>query len=247
MNDTKALEVTDLTVAIDGHTIIDNISFTIDAGTTAVIIGPNGAGKSVLLKSLLGLMPKQSGNVKFFGKHHEQYQQISPLISYIPQYVDFEYNFPLTVSGLFSLKSPRPIGMSSTEKQRMKELLRMVNVSDLEKKKLSALSGGQLQRVLIAYSLMDHPKILLLDEPAAGIDVQGQETIYPLLARIQDEEKLTLVIISHELQIVMQYADQVLCLNKELLCAGIPQKVLTNETLQKMYGAPVGHFDHHTH
>lgn len=247
MNEDPALDVSDLTVKLDSHTIIDNISFTVDSGTTTVIIGPNGAGKSVLLKSLLNLIPKTSGTVKFFGTDHEHYRRIAPLLSYIPQYVNFENTFPLTVRGLFSLKSPRPIGMSDIEETRMRELLDMVNVGKLELQRLRVLSGGQLQRVLIAYSLMDHPKLLLLDEPAAGIDVQGQETIYPLLKRIQREEKLTLIIVSHELQIVMQYADQVLCLNKELLCAGQPHKVLTNETLQQMYGTPIGHFDHQHH
>lgn len=247
--DAPPLEVADLTVTIDGHTILDNLAFTIDAGTTAVIIGPNGAGKSILLKTILRLQDKTSGSVHIFGTPHEHYRQIAPLISYIPQYVGFDYAFPLTVRGLFSLKSPRPLGMSDTEQQRMRELLTTVKAEHLANQRLGILSGGQLQRVLLAYSLMDHPKILLLDEPAAGIDVLGQETIYALLSRIQQEEKITLVIVSHELQIVTQYADQVLCLNKKLFCAGIPQKVLTNETLQRMYGTPLGHFLHqpHTH
>lgn len=244
MNEPVALTVENLTVELAGHTIIDNISFTVATGSTAAIIGPNGAGKSVLLKTILRLLPKTSGHVHIFGIEHERYQRVAPLISYIPQMIDFDQTFPLTVQGLFSLKSPRPLGMSSVETQRAAELLDFVGASHLANQRLSVLSGGQLQRVLLAYSLMDQPKLLLLDEPAAGIDAQGQETIYPLLARIQKEQRLTMIIVSHELQIIMQYATQVLCLNKKILCSGIPQKALSNATLQRMYGAPVGHFAH---
>ncbi|MFH1354374.1 MAG: metal ABC transporter ATP-binding protein [bacterium] len=245
MNDSPALKVASLSVELDGHTIIDDINFTVSAGSTTAIIGPNGAGKSVLLKAILRLLPKTSGQVRIFGIEHEKYRRVAPLLSYIPQVVSFDRSFPLTVQGLFSLKSPRPLGMSSTESRRAGELLDLVGASHLANQRLGILSGGQLQRVLLAYSLMDQPKLLLLDEPAAGIDVQGQETIYPLLARIQKEEQLTMVIVSHELEIVVEYADQVLCLNKKIMCSGLPHKVLSNETLQQMYGTPVSHFSHH--
>jgi len=244
MNDAPALEVKDVTVELGGHTIINNISFTQAPGTTTAIIGPNGAGKSVLLKAILRLLPIKSGEVRIFGHDHRDFKRVAPLLSYIPQAVDFERTVPLTVRGLFALKSPRLFGMTSIEEERMVRLLNLVGAGNLVDRRLSILSGGQLQRVLLAGSLMDQPKLLLLDEPASGIDAKGQETIYPLLARIQREEHLTLLIISHELQIVMEYADQVLCLNKELLCVGLPHKVLTNETLQRMYGTPIGHFEH---
>ncbi len=239
-----AIKVTDLSVTLDQHLIIDNISFSIPDNSTTAIIGPNGAGKSVLLKTILRLIPKNTGQVDIFGTPHEQYRKISHLVSYIPQRINLDRHLPLTVQGLFSLKSSRPLGMSAAENKRMLNLLDMVGAGSLLTSRLHVLSGGQMQRILLAYSLMDNPKLLLLDEPAAGIDTQGQETIYPLLRRIQTRDKLTLVIISHELQIVMNYADQVLCLNKQLLCSGRPHKVLTNETLQAMYGGTVSHFEH---
>ncbi len=243
----NALTVSNLTVELDGYTILENISFAVPIGSITAIIGPNGAGKSVLLKCMLKLLPKKSGEIQFFGINHENYRKVAPVISYIPQYFDFDRTFPLTVGGLFSLKSPRLIGMNGVERQRMHDLLAMVGATHLIGKRLSVLSGGQLQRIMLAYSLMDEPKILFLDEPAAGIDMQGQETIYPLLARIHKEERITLVIVSHELQIVMNYATQVLCLNKKLLCSGVPEKALTNEILQQMYGGEVGHFRHDHH
>ena len=182
--------------------------------------------------------------MRIFGINHEQYRRAASLVSYIPQQPEFDRDFPLTVEGLFSLKSARPIGMTSVEKERMNDLLDLVNMKPHLHKKISTLSGGQLQRILIAYSLMDHPKMLILDEPSAGIDIQGQETVYALLERIQAEERLTMLLVSHELDVVMQYADQALCLNQKLLCAGIPRKVLTNEILERMYGTPVGHIAH---
>lgn len=247
MNAPPALEIKNVTVALGGHTIIKNISLTAEIGSTTAIIGPNGAGKSILLKSILRLVPIASGTVQIFGHDHSHVRAVAPLISYVPQVVDFDRDFPLTVQGLFALKSKQFFGLNQAEKSRMNRLLAMVGASHLVSKRLSVLSGGQLQRVLLAHSLMDHPRLLLLDEPAAGIDAQGQETMYPLLNRIKAEEKLTLVIISHELQIVMQYADQVLCLNKTIVCSGVPHQVLTTETLQRMYGSPMGYFTDHHH
>jgi zinc transport system ATP-binding protein len=242
--DTAALDVKNVSVELDGHRIIESITFTVPAGSTTAIIGPNGAGKSVLLKAILRLIPKTKGDVQIFGINHEQYHKAAPLVSYIPQQIDLDREFPLTIEGLFTLKSPRPLGMTEAERTRMNDLLHLVNMHPFKHRKISTLSGGQMQRVLIAYSLMDHPKILMLDEPSAGIDVQGQETIYTLLKRIQQEEHLTMILVSHELDVVMQYADQVLCLNKKLLCAGMPRKILTNEILENMYGTPIGHVTH---
>lgn len=243
-----AITVTNLSVIVDGHTILENLSFTVPVGQTTAIIGPNGAGKSILLKAILRLIPKQSGTVEIFGTPHEQYRSIASAISYIPQKLNFDRSFPLTVHGLFSLKSHRSIGMSGADEERMHHLLDLVGMGQHLKSKISTLSGGQMQRVLLGYSLMDQPKLLILDEPSAGIDVQGQDTVYALLRRIQEHEHLTLLLVSHELEIVMQYASQVLCLNRQLLCAGVPREVLSNELLQKMYGSPVGHFAHsHPH
>lgn len=243
-----AIAVAGLTVVLDGHTIVEDVSFTIPAGQTTAIIGPNGAGKSILLQAILRLIPKQSGHVEIFGTPHEQYRKIARDVSYIPQKLSFNRSFPLTVHGLFALKSRRWLGLSPDEEARMKALLQLVGMPRHLDSRISTLSGGQMQRVLLGYSLMDQPKLLILDEPSAGIDVQGQDTVYTLLHRIQEQEHLTLLLVSHELEIVIQYASQVLCLNRQLLCAGVPREVLSNDLLEKMYGSPVGHFAHsHPH
>lgn len=241
--DTPAVEAQHVSVTLDHHRIIDDVSFVIPQGQTTAIIGPNGAGKTVLLKALLNLLPS-TGTITIFDQPHQQYAAVAKLISYIPQRIEIDHAFPLTVRDLFSLKSSRWLGIKKKEQQRMSELLSLVGLTHHARQRLSTLSGGQLQRVMLAYSLMDEPKLLFLDEPSAGIDVQGQETIYALLKRIQEQTHLTMVLVSHELDIVMKYCQQVLCLNKQLLCAGVPRDVLSPELLEKMYGTGVDHFAH---
>jgi len=244
MESSAAITVTELTVMLEGHTIIDNVSFTVPAGETTAIIGPNGAGKSVLLKSMLGLIPAAHGTVSILETENTSLARIAPRLSYIPQSLKIDPAFPLTIAGLFSLKSPRMVGATPAEAERMSELLALVGMKGREHLRLATLSGGQLQRILLAYSLVSEPELLLLDEPSAGVDTHGQESLYALLERIQSERQLTLLLVSHELDIVMRYANHVLCLNQSLLCEGLPSDVLTGEMLTEMYGHPVRHFDH---
>ena len=246
MQHDAAITAQRLSVTLGGTRVLDNLSFIVPRGETTAIIGPNGAGKSVLLKVLLGLLPADSGEVSILGVTPRQLKRVASDVSYVPQRVQLDFNFPLTVRGLFSLASPGLLGMRAADRQRMQTLLRLVGVSDLAEARLSTLSGGQLQRVLIGYSLMKKPKLLILDEPSAGIDMSGQETVYSLLEHIQAEEHLTLLLVSHELDVVMRYADHVLCLNQKLLCSGVPKEALSNEMLREMYGNPVRHF-HHDH
>lgn len=242
-----ALDVKNLSVTLAGHRILEDITFSVPVGSATAIIGPNGAGKSVLVKAILRLIPKSQGGVTIFGIPHEKYRRVARQISYVPQRININRDFPLTVRGLFALKSRRALNPSLADRQRAHALLKTIGILSHENRRLSELSGGQLQRVMLAYSLMDHPRLLILDEPSAGIDVAGQETIYALLKRIQAEQHLTLVLVSHELDIVMAYADQVLCLNRKLLCAGVPNEVLSQEMINEMYGAPTRHFHHEPH
>lgn len=242
-----ALDVKNLSVTLAEHKILDDVTFSVPVGSTCAIIGPNGAGKSVLVKAILRLVPKVSGEVTIFGTPHEKYRRVARQISYVPQRTNIHRDFPLTVHGLFALKSRQALGSSAADRARAQALLQTTGIASHEHRRLSELSGGQLQRVMLAYSLMDHPRLLILDEPSAGIDTAGQETIYALLKRIQRDQHLTLVLVSHELDVVMEYADQVLCLNRKLLCSGIPSQVLSQEMLNEMYGTPTRHFHHEPH
>lgn len=234
-----ALDVHHLTVRFGGRKIVDDISLSVEEGETAAMIGPNGAGKSVFLKAVLRLIPKESGEVRIYGKPHEEYLRIAPLISYVPQSINIARGFPLTVDELFSLKR-------GIDPHRRERCVNLVGADHLHGHRLGTLSGGQLQRVFLAFALLDKPKILFLDEPSSGIDIGGEETIYNLIRRISAEEKMTVLLVSHDIDIVAGFAQQVFCLNGKLLCAGPPAAVLTEETLRKAYGPHVGLYTHHS-
>lgn len=233
-----ALDVHHLTVELGGRRVLEDLSLSVDEGETVAIIGPNGAGKSVLLKAILRLLPKHSGEVRIFDIPHEEYARIAPLVSYVPQFIAVERSFPLTVDELFSLKRAR-------DAARRVHCLEVVGAEKLRRARLSTLSGGQLQRVFLAFALVDRPRALFLDEPSSGIDIGAEETIYNLIRRVSREEKMTVVLVSHDIDIVAGFAQHVFCVNRQLLCSGPPAAVLTEETLRRAYGPDVGVYTHH--
>lgn len=222
------LEVENLNVVFDNKKVIDGLSFTLKDKENLVIVGPNGAGKTVLLKSLLGIIPFQ-GRIKWNG---------DVKIGYVPQRFALEKNFPLSVEEFFRFKT--------SDLSDVHNALRLVGIDDLSvcKSRISALSSGQLQRILIAWSLIDNPNVLLFDEPTAGIDIGGEETIYNLLHKIEKERDLTIILITHDLNIVYKFADSVLCLNKKMICYGAPDKALNSAELERLYGGEVKFYKH---
>lgn len=233
------LSVKNLTVKFDTHTVLDDISFDVARDSTLAIIGPNGAGKTVLFKAILGLIPYK-GEVKWAQGMR---------IGYVPQKLSVGKDIPLTVGEFLKLKE--------VNSKQINEVLDAVGLGGgidgeahrghrVLDTRIGALSGGELQRVLIAYALLGEPNVLLFDEPTAGIDVTGEETIYSLINRLQKEKDLTIIFISHELEVVYKYADSVLCLNKEKVCFGPPRVVVDKESLAKLYGEDI-HFYKHGH
>jgi zinc transport system ATP-binding protein len=141
---------------------------------------------------------------------------------------------------------------SKKNEQHIRQLLARVGAEQLFSKQLSQVSGGELQRVMIAYALADGANVLCLDEPAAGIDMGGGQTVYELLKELSTQERRTIIIISHELDIVFKYADEVVCIDKRMICRGRPAAVLTSETIERMYGSHTAFYSHdaghlHTH
>jgi zinc transport system ATP-binding protein len=233
------LSVKNLTVKRGGHTIIDNISFDVPKGETFSIIGPNGAGKTTLFKAILGLI-KYDGQVEW---------RRDIKISYVPQRFYIDNELPITTREFLKLKT------NSDEKIR--EALESVglmgggthvkNVKEhILNNRLGDLSGGELQRAVIAWSLLGSPEVLLFDEPTAGVDVVGEETIYSLLQKLKETHGMTILLISHELEIVRKYTTTVLCLNKERVCYGPPSLVLNEKTIDKLFGEEM-HYYHHKH
>ncbi len=223
------LEVKNLTVKRGGEKVIKNLNFSVKRGEVLTVLGPNGAGKSTLFKALMGIIPYQ-GEIRWKDMK----------ISYLPESVSRE-NFklvPLTI--LEFLLS------ENKSKKEVKERLISVGLSDkFLDKKPSTLSSGEFQRMLIAWALLSEPEVLLFDEPTGGIDLKGRETIYSLLYQIGKEKNLTILIITHEMNIVFAYSDNVLCVNKTKLCYGKPEKILTPERLEELYGHEIKFYKHH--
>lgn len=239
------LSVSGLKVKFDRHVILDEISFSLKRDDTLAIIGPNGAGKSVLFRALLGLVPYE-GKVTWASDVR---------VGYVPQKLSVAKDLPLTTEEFLSFKEKNHTKIHKVlgEVGFQKEAQHEHNDHRVLKTRLGDLSGGELQRVLIAYALLDDPNVLLFDEPTAGVDVAGEDTVYSLIHRLQEDEDLTIIFISHELEVVYHYASTVLCLNKEKICYGPPRKVIDKDSLEKMYGEEVhvykhqgdGHKHHH--
>jgi zinc transport system ATP-binding protein len=227
------IELRDVAVRINGNTIIENISFDIDKSDVLSIIGPNGSGKTTLVRAMLGLQPF-TGTILCQGRPLAQQQN---LVGYVPQRFDFDRTFPLSVSEFMKLGGVYDPSLKE-------ELCREFGVAGLLKHKLGTLSGGQLQRVLIISAMLKQPDLLILDEPTSGVDIEGTASFYELIRHINTEHQMTIVLISHEINMVSTTATKVICLNKSLFCCGEPHKVLTTELLEKLYAM---HFEMRDH
>jgi zinc transport system ATP-binding protein len=215
------LRVSDLDVKLQNQTILNNISFRVQKGTTLAILGPNGAGKSVLFRALLNLLP-HSGTVKWAEKVK---------IGYVPQNVAVS-DIPLSVKEFLTIEK------SEIDAENALSLVRLYDKSIMNKR-LGALSGGELRRVLIAWALIDEPDILLLDEPTTGIDVGSEEPIFMMLNDIKKSKKITILLITHDIHIVREYTDYLLALNKCVTFFGKSEEIANLEIQRRIYGETV--------
>ena len=229
----NALEVADLTVRLGGTEIIRGVTFDLPRASCLAVIGPNGAGKTILLRALIGALP-HAGKVAWAA---------GTVLGYVPQRIDIERDLPL--NGRDFLRATAALAGSSGAMQA--EALRAVGLAEETLlTPIGNMSGGQFQRLLIAFALLGRPNVLLLDEPAAGIDAPGQAQLNEVLQGLQAGRAMTVLLVSHDLSVVYRYADYVLCLGRHGACFGPPRAALTPETLQEVYGQPVG-FHVHTH
>jgi zinc transport system ATP-binding protein len=227
----NALEVEHLSVAFDDMQVLRDLSFTVASGTTLAIIGPNGAGKTVLLRALIGTIPS-NGLIRWAP---------GTRIGYVPQKLDLERDLPLT--GLDFLQAKADICRSSASE--ITEVLRLVELkAEVARRTIGGLSGGDFQRLLLAFALMGQPTTLFFDEPTAGLDEPGIRAVYALLHQLQRDRALTVLLISHELSVVYEHANEVLCLSHSRTFFGSPAEVLTPERLSEAYGSRVRFHDH---
>jgi zinc transport system ATP-binding protein len=222
------LKVSGLRVDFGNGPLFEDMNFQLERGRTLVLLGPNGAGKTVLLKALLGLLPLEGQVVWKNGV----------TVGYVPQRVPLNREIPVTISDFFSLRR--------NPAEKAADMLREVGIFEkgFLDKPLGVLSSGQFQRVLIAWALARRPDVLLFDEPTAGIDIGGTETIYTLLKRTQKQRSFSLILVTHDLQVVPDLADWVLCMNREKHCQGSPDKMLQPGILRGIYGGEAKFYRH---
>lgn len=244
-----AVLVDDLSLVLGDTTLFEHVSFVVDEGEIAMIIGPNGAGKTMLMRTMLNLLPAQSGHVTLLGRDSRALGEARNRIGYMPQRLDFDRTFPITVYEVMLLRMEKSGFWLARRSRRepVRAALARVHAENLIDRRIGRLSGGEFQRVLLAYALLTDPELLFLDEPAAGVDVVGEDTFYELIHQVKRERSLTVIMVSHDLDVVVKYADQVLCLNRELLCRGAPGTVLQPEMLEKTYGSMAAPYHHHHH
>ena len=229
------LVVDSLGVAFGRTEVLRGLSFSVPDGARMAVIGPNGSGKTALFKALIGALPS-TGTIRWAP---------GTRIGYVPQRLDLERDLPLSGHDFLHAKAT----LVQASEADVTRALRLVTLGrDVAQRPIGSLSGGQFQRLLLAFALLGHPSVLLFDEPTTGIDEPGEELLYATVERLQREEHLTLIFISHELSLVYRMAGLVLCLGRRgVHCFGPPRQILTPETLERTYGAPMDHYLHHAH
>ena len=235
MNET-AIHIEDLTVYYGQTPAIAGVCLDVPRGAFLGIIGPNGGGKSTLLKAMLGLVPLSSGTVEVFGKKPGD----GSSVGYVPQFGSIDRQFPITVlevvlTGLLKPGLSPFFRYTADDRDKALAVLSDVGLGKLAGRRISALSGGEFQKMLVARALVAKPKLLLLDEPTASVDAVSREQIYELLSR--QGRDMTVVLVTHDLLAVSTHVNELACLNSALVYHGEPE--LTEDVVSSLYGCPV--------
>jgi zinc transport system ATP-binding protein len=233
----SAVSIKNLTVNYENVEAIKDINLEIEDKDYLAILGPNGGGKSTLLKVILGLIKPSKGEIKIFGKSPEA---SGSLIGYVPQFSKFDRNFPINVMDVIlmgQLKNKFSLfhKFDKCDLEKCNKIMDELQISDLKKRQIGQLSGGQKQKVLIARALIGNPKILLLDEPTASLDSSATNMIYSLLKKLNDT--MTIVIVTHDIGVISSYVKNIACLNKKLYYHG--ESKLTEDIIEHVYGCQV--------
>ena len=232
--------IDNISVTLDRHPVITDVSLHLHCGELTTIVGPNGAGKSTLLRALLGEVP-HSGAIHFhpvFGPDRED----APAIGYVPQSLDFDRFSPFSVCDLFATslsRFPVPLGCRGCVRQTALAALENVEAAGLLDRRLGKLSGGELQRVLLALSLTPLPNLLLLDEPVSGIDLPGRELFYRAVSDLRHRFDLSILMVSHDLAGIAAVSDRIVFLDRRVVCVGSPKEVLANPEFRHAFGLDI--------
>lgn len=233
-----SIDVNNLYVSYFGKCVVENVSFSFGSGRLVGIIGPNGAGKSTMMKALLGLIPKDRGEVYFGSK---SLKHIQKKIAYVPQRSNIDWDFPIVVKDTVLLGTYPQLGLFRRPKQKHKDwaikCLKKVGMEEFMNHQIGELSGGQQQRVFLARALAQRAEFFFLDEPFVGVDVSSEEVIINILKSLRDEGK-TVFVVHHDLSKVENYFDDLILINKEIIGAGPVKTVFQPDKIEKAYERP---------
>jgi len=247
------LSVEHLTIYREAYAAVQDVSFSLKAGTDTALVGPNGAGKSTLVQAILGILPRQAGDVFILGQPLSRRGSLAPRIrqqiAYLPQNFLFDRRIPMTVEELVGLEWHKlgvelPWADQRSRRHAVRDALARVDATHLRHHLLNGLSGGETKRVLLAYCLVYPRRLLILDEAPAGLDVRGESEFYQLLYELKQEQGWAILQISHDLDMVRRHCDRVLCLNRSLLCQGVPEVALSPDNLSAAYGSEFVRYRH---
>jgi manganese/zinc/iron transport system ATP- binding protein len=237
------LSIHDMTVAYHRRPVLWDIDYDAPAGHLVAIVGPNGSGKTTLLRAVLDLVPKVSGEVRFFGR---PYRDVRHRVAYVPQRESVDWDFPISALQVVCMGLYRQIGyfrpVTRRWREKAREALDRVGMAEYAQRQISQLSGGQQQRVFLARALVQQADLYLMDEPFAGVDAATERAIVDILRGLRREGKTALVV-HHDLQTVQEYFDSLLLLNMRLVAAGRVDEVFTAENLRKTYGGKLALLD----
>lgn len=228
--------------------VVERLSFTVRKGDYVGIIGPNGGGKTTLLKIILGLLHHAEGTVKLFGKDSHDFNE-RYRIGYVPQRVaQTDKDFPATVFEVVrSGRVPRLgffLGFGEKDTRAVNRAMEVSGIARYRDTLIGNLSGGERQRVFIARALASEPDVLILDEPTVGVDIGAQKAFYEFLSSLNREHNLTIIFVSHDVDMVARETKTVLCINRSMMCHGVPHDLLSEHLLEKLYGDSARHIEH---
>ena len=249
--DTAVFEAEGLSYTINGTDIIKDISFVVKKGEYSAVIGPNGGGKTTLIRLLLGLEKKSKGTIKLFGQKQRAFKSWNK-IGYVPQRVSqIDEFFPATVEEVVKMGRTAARGLFTRESQEdrdaVEQAMGKMDVMNLRHKLVGELSGGQRQRVMISRALASKPEVLILDEPNTGVDMVSQNRFYTLLKDLNQNDGMTILFITHDIGVIADDIQSMLCINQTLLACNNPHEVLSCSEMSKLYGIDAHLIHHHHH